>query len=142
MVQDITEGSPTKATRYRESLNNDREKQMTKDEALSLVIKNKLSKSMYNNIRAASIHQHNCKLYPSYKYVLQAKKECYPCATDITITECSAEVKLQALLDHTVQRILLIQKDVIKSLTSDDVRNINLICKWGCDGISDQSSFK
>lgn len=141
MVQDITEGSPTKARRYRESLNDDREKQMTKDEALSLVIENKLSKSMYNNIRAASI-QHNCKLYPSYKYVLQAKKECYPSATDITIIECSAEIKLQALLDHTVQRILLIQKDVIKSLTSDNVRYVNLICKWGCDGTSGQSSFK
>lgn len=69
VVQDITEGSPTKDRKYRESLNDNREKQMTKDKALSLVIENKLSKSMYNNIRADSI-QHNCKLYPSYKYVL------------------------------------------------------------------------
>lgn len=73
---------------------------------------------------------------------MQAKTECYPSATDIIITECSAEVKLQALLDHTAQRILLIQKDVIKSLTSDNVRYVNLICKWGCDGTSGQSSFK
>jgi len=31
---------------------------------------------------------------------------------------------------------------VIKSLTSDNVRYVNLICKWGCDGTSGQSSFK
>jgi len=68
--------------------------------------------------------------------------KCYPIKSDITVTECSAEVKLQALLNHTTERILLTQMDVIKSLSSEKVRNFNLICKWGCDGTSGQSRYK
>lgn len=114
VLHDIMEGSPTRATRYRQSLYCNSERKMTNDEALSFIIENKLSKNMYNNIRSTSV-EHNCKLYPSYKDVLQAKKQCYPSTSEITITECSAEVRLQALLDHTIQRILLVQKEVIKS---------------------------
>lgn len=32
--------------------------------------------------------------------------------------------------------------DVIKSLSSEKVRNLNLICKWGCDGTSGQNTYK
>ncbi|KAK4872369.1 hypothetical protein RN001_014398 [Aquatica leii] len=100
LVKDIAEGSRTTATRYRDSLTAKREKPFTKDEALSLLIEGRLSKNMYNTIRAAGI-SHNCSLFPSYKNVLDAKKDCYPPAVDIRITETCAEVKLQALLDHT-----------------------------------------
>ncbi|XP_043471258.1 uncharacterized protein LOC122504283 [Leptopilina heterotoma] len=143
LVQDVCEGSPTKATRYRQSLllSENSEKQMTKEVALSIVIENQLSKNMYNGIRSNSI-RHLCKLYPSYKNVLQAKKECYPSCYDLSVTECKAEVKLQALLDHTVQRILLVQNDVIQRLPQNDVKNLHLICKWGCDGTSAQSRYK
>ncbi|KAK7791956.1 hypothetical protein R5R35_004579 [Gryllus longicercus] len=140
VVKDIAEGSPTTATRYRDSLTAKREKQLTKDEALSLLIESKLSKNMYNTIRTASI-DHNCSLYPSYKKVQEAKKDCYPPAVDMRITETSAEVKLQALLDHTVERIFRVQQDVISSLL-DSAYDTELICKWGCDGTSGQSTFK
>lgn len=140
VVKDIAEGHPSTATTYIDSLKAVKEKQLSQNEALSLLIESKLSKNMYNNIRATSI-SHNCKLYPSYKHVLNAKKECYPAPVDMRITESCAEVKLQALLDHTVQRILLVQTDVICSLV-DDVYDMDLICKWGCDGTSGQSTFK
>lgn len=74
--------------------------------------------------------------------MLKAKCKCYPDKSSITVTECSAEVKLQALLDHTIQRILFNQMDVIKSLNSENLYNLNLICKWGCDGSSSQSIYK
>ncbi|KAK9738710.1 hypothetical protein QE152_g9577 [Popillia japonica] len=62
VVKEIAQGSPSTARRYKYSLSAVREKQMTTEEALSLVIENKLSKNMYNNIRAASL-RHNCSLY-------------------------------------------------------------------------------
>lgn len=73
---------------------------------------------------------------------MEAKRKCYPLKSNISVTECSAVVKLQALLDHTANRILLTQMDVIKSLASENVRNLNLICKWGCDGTSGQNMYK
>lgn len=49
---------------------------------------------------------------------------------------------MQALLDHTVDRILLTQMDVVKSLSPENIAKFILICKWGCDGTSSQSTYK
>ena len=81
-------------------------------------------------------------LYPSYHQVLEAKKQCYPSPFEIIGTESSAEVKLQLLLDHIVGLLFLVQADVIKSLPSEKKCDFQLICKWGCDGTSGQSTFK
>lgn len=86
--------------------------------------------------------ENNCKLFPSYEKVMEAKKHCYPQYNAIKITETSAEVQMQALLDHTVHRILLVQNVVIQKLTQENVRSMVLICKWGCDGSSGQSEYK
>ena len=53
---------------------------------------------------------------------------------EIIVTESSAEVKLQLLLDHIVGRY---QKSPIRKKC-----DFQLICKWGCDGTSGQSTFK
>jgi len=141
IVKDVTLGSPSKAEKYRRSLEFTPESILSGDSALSLVIEQKLSKIQYQGLRTIS-KENNCNLYPPYKEVLEAKRKCYPPKSSITITECSAEVKLQFLLDHTAERILLTQMEVIKSLASENVRNLNLICKWGCDGSSGQSMYK
>lgn len=141
VIKDIAQRSPTMASRYRESLEHAHEQQMSPEVALSLLIENNLSKSRYNNIRATSL-DHNSVLYPPYHQVSKAKEQCYPRRDEIFIDECKAEVKLQALLDHTAERILLSQKDVIKSISVDAVRELELMCKWGCDGTSGQSTFK
>lgn len=60
----------------------------------------------------------------------------------ITVTETSASVTLQELLNHTVERILSSQCDVIKSLPCNRTYEFQLISKWGCDGTSGQSRFK
>lgn len=44
------------------------------------------------------------------KQFLKLKKRCF--SENITITEISAEVNLQCLLNHTFQRILFVQKEV------------------------------
>lgn len=96
--------------------------------ALSLLVEQKLSKCEYMGLRTVS-KENNCNLYPPYRTVLQAKRKCYPLLTDITITEYSAKVKLQALLDHTVERILLVQNDVIKNLAPENICRMTFICK-------------
>lgn len=137
-MKDVTLGSPSKAEKYRKSLEFVSETILSGDKALSLIIEQKLSRGQHQSLRNISL-ENNCKLYP-YKEVLITKRKYYPDKLSITITECSAEVKLQALLDHTVGRILSIQMDVIKSLGSKNLNN--LICKWSCDGSFDQSIYK
>lgn len=141
VVKDVTSKSPTRASKYRKSIEKVSEKTLSKEAALSLFVEQKLTKSQYQGLRNISLENH-CSLYPPYRVISEAKNECYPSKTDIIITESSAEVKLQALLNHTVTRILLTQGDVIKSLTPDNVNDLKLICKWGCDGSSGQSVYK
>lgn len=140
VIKDVTLGSPSKAKKYKKC-DSISETTLSANAALSLIVEQKLSRSQYQGLRNIS-RENNCNLFPPYKLVYQAKLKCYPIKSDITITECSAEVKLQALLNHTTERILLTQMDVIKSLSSDKVRNLNLICKWGCDGTCSQSTYK
>ncbi|EFN79442.1 hypothetical protein EAI_11831, partial [Harpegnathos saltator] len=55
-------------------------------------------------------------------------------------------IKLQALLDHTVNRIIdriiEMQKDVLLSLHPNVWSKLILISKWGCDGSSGHSMYK
>lgn len=37
-------------------------------------------------------------------------------------------------MDHTTQRILLVQSKVIETLSAEKLINLKLIYKWGCDG--------
>lgn len=62
--------------------------------------------------------------------VLPAKWKCYPSKWNMSTSECSADVKLQALLDHTMERTLLRQIDVIKSLSSESVSNLQMGLQW------------
>lgn len=101
-------------------------------------------KADYQNLRNSTREQ-CCKVFPPYNIIHEAKLRCYPPKSDNTVTECNAEVKLQFLLNYTIQRILLIQDEVIKSLivvSRESVRNLNLVCKWGCDGTSGQNAYK
>lgn len=83
--------------------------------------------------------ENHCKLYPPCKKEIQAKNRCYPSRTAISITKNNIEVHLQALLDHTVESILFLQGDVIRSSAEENVRNTDLICikmQIDCDGSS------
>ena len=65
---------------------------------------------------------------------------CYP--KDIIITEASAEVKLQSLLDHTVERFFSCSNNNILKNLNLEPTNLTMFYKWGCDGASGQSTYK
>lgn len=61
----------------------------------------------------------------------------------LVITETDAIVKLQALLDHTADRIVKLQEKTLNFLKKYcEVINLKLIVKWGCDGSSGMSNYK
>ena len=82
-------------------------------------------------VRELANENSDTSVFPSYK-ILAAKSRCYPPECSIRITETSAEVLLQALLDHTTARLIQVQSDVIKTLDSSFTNNMKLILKWGC----------
>lgn len=143
IVKHVTQTTPTRAQKYKnafkDSLN--RITPLTKNEALSIVIEAKMTRHQYIIIREQA-RVKNCKLYPPYYIVRQAKKECYPDAQFISISENVGEIKLQPFLNHTIQRILIVQSDVIKTLLNKQLDNLFLISKWGSDGSSGLSQYK
>lgn len=66
----------------------------------------------------------------------QAKLQCYPPKQLITVTDSSAKITLQGLLDLTVRRILESFPNKIQD------QQLTLISKWGFDGASNQSRYK
>jgi len=71
VVKDVTLGSPSKAKKYRRSLEFTPESILFDNSALSLVIEQKLLKSQYQRLRTIS-KENNCNLYPPYKEVIIA----------------------------------------------------------------------
>lgn len=77
-----------------------------------------------------SVHQ-DC--FPSYYLIAEAKKKLIP--NDIHVSETSAEVPLQNILDKTAHSIL----NMNDFQTEND---LILECKWGFDGSSGHSVYK
>lgn len=75
----------------------------------------------------------------SYKKV---KKKCYPQPEDIKVTSTYAEVSLQALFGHTVERLFFVQKPVIDSLQENELDKFILYSEWGLMVSSGHSSPK
>ncbi|GBM56506.1 hypothetical protein AVEN_110525-1 [Araneus ventricosus] len=76
------------------------------EQALVLKVDNGLSTRQYQRILEHDENL-NCKLYNSYHKVKEAKQVC--CPHNISMTETSAEITLQTLVDHTVSRICYIE---------------------------------
>lgn len=112
----------------------------TPTEALALIIDTGLTKNSYQVIRTQA-NSRGANIYPSYKRVREAKAECYPPKEFIHITEVISEIKLQALLDFTVRRIIQLQSEIILH-TQNVLNNLHLVSKWGCDGSSGHSLYK
>lgn len=139
VATDITPENSKKDKNYKSYSDSNMSMNISVDYALSLFLEIKLSKNQYEALRSVNV-ENNCNIYPSYKALIEAKEKCYPARTDIKIRDCSAEVKLQGLLDHTVEQILFIQRSYIKSSSSDYITNMKLFCKWGCSGIIQSES--
>lgn len=129
--------NPEAATKFNEMINKPVKKVIfTPEKALGLLLSLKLSKWQYMTLRETTIREGATDIYPSYYKVQQVKKQCYPSKQSVTVTDSSARITLQALLDITVKRIL---ESLPESVQNKDLK---LISKWGFDGASNQSRYK
>ena len=108
-------------------------KMYSPDEALALLLDCRLSKQDYQMLRSGAKGK-GASLYPSYNHVREAKERCIP-SSGILVTDYSAEVELQNLLDHTATRIVQ-----GKQLDWNDP--VVMISKVGFDGSTGQSIYK
>lgn len=139
VVKEVTQTTPTRATKYRTAFKNysaPKKRQLTGAEALAMCVEAQLTRHQYNIIR-----EQDKDRFPSYKKIQAAKKECYPQKESIIVTDTAAEVKLQALLDHTASRLLDAQYEVLSSKKPESFQKLILICKWSFDG-SGQAEYK
>ena len=114
-------------------------KEISGDVALSDLVEGKMTRKTYRLIRKREVENNAC-VYPSYHKVEAAKSRCYP--PGIKVTETTAEVPLQSLLNHRTSRILSAQSLVINSLPQEQIKTLQLFVKWGFDGSSEQSQYK
>lgn len=110
---------------------------MSGEDAVAVLVEANLSRHQYNVLRSKSP-----KIYPSYKIVQDAKKQCYPEPNKIIVSETSVHADLQIMLDLTTERLIIVQREVLLTMNSDELENMCLISKWGFDGSSGHSSYK
>ncbi|CAH2101360.1 unnamed protein product [Euphydryas editha] len=84
----------------------------------------------------------NAPLYPPYGSLVEAKKLCYPAEESIFVTESTAAIRLQDLVDHTTRRLADTQREVILNHLDHLTQGLTLTFKWGCDGSSGYSLYK
>ncbi|CAG9760348.1 unnamed protein product [Ceutorhynchus assimilis] len=135
IIKDVTK-SATSAAKFRKLAVLGSQKTTTKkhspEEALAVLVEAYLTMSQYEVIRQA-----NKDVYPCYKYVQNAKQDCYPPKNN---GETFAKVKLQDLVDHTTWRLCRYLEPVLENIQSEN-KEFVLIFKWGCDG-SKQCEYK
>lgn len=114
-------------------------KKFTVNEALALMVDLKLSKPKYENLRSQNKHR-NADILPPYYRVVEAKTECYPSKEFVTLSDFGAEVELQQLLNHTIERLILTcDQNLIQEVVEP---KLHVTYKWGMDGASGQSLYK
>ena len=116
----------------------------TPEEALALFIDLGLSKAQYLLLRKEA-KARGADIYPSYTRVRRSKAPCMPAVEEMVVTPVCAEVRLKALLEHTTERLLEMQKEVVTSLQQEKGdRELSLRCfyKWGLDGSSGHTKWK
>ena len=109
---------------------------VSKEKALAIFVILNSTKAEYQTVRKI-LTDEGKNIFPSYYQIQRAKSVCYPSKEKIHISDSSASIELQAILDLTVDRILKTCQDI----NFEEVGNLTLICKWGFDGASGQSLY-
>ena len=73
--------------------------------ALAMSVASDLTVRGYNVVRKTAHDSAKSHIFPSKHQVRAAKQNCYPPAHAMTVTETSASVTLQSILDHTTERL-------------------------------------
>ena len=111
------------------------------EEALALYVDVGHTKHTYQRTRL-SAKERNADIYPNYHRLQKAKIMCYP--DGLKVTDYSAEITLQNLVDHTVSRIINAHSQVVENhvLEENNNRSLTAIYKWGCDGSSGHATYR
>lgn len=96
-----------------------------------------MTKQQYINIQQLN-KSRGCDIFPPYSALLEMKTVCRP--PQIHISESCAQVSMQNILDHTAERIMELQKEVLAEI--DDISHCTLITSYGFDGSTGQSIYK
>lgn len=115
---------------------------------LTHLLDNRFSRSQYINTRQL-LQESGSNILPAYYKVAEIKKECRPPAECLKLSDVCAEFPLQALMNHTAHRLLVMQEEVIVSAAAaaaakgaqKNELTIKLEAKWGFDGSSNQSQY-
>ena len=124
----------------------------TVEEALAMLVDLSLTKAQYVTMQQGLRHR-GADMYPVYDRVRQAKAASMPPPSSLTVTAGSAKVALQALLDHTAERLLQVPavREAVASacLSTADLSaepaappRLMLHVKWGMDGSTGHSQYK
>jgi len=84
-------------------------------------------------------------IWPSYNEVKMAKSKLRPSQEVMTISETSASVPIQSLINHTAKKLIDLQAPVIlEYVRKNKLTNIDVIltCSWGFDGSSRHLEYK
>lgn len=112
---------------------------MSPEEAFSFLIEGGLSRFQYE-----LIHSESPSRFPPYGVIGEVKKKCAPPIEFIEATASKIRVKLQALLDNTVRRIVkVIDAELNNYMDSENMDSAELIllCSWGMDGSTGYSQY-
>lgn len=137
VVKKVAEASPKRIDRIVKSIPTPTEvNNFSNEEALALFLDLGLTVNKYRLLRKR-LQEKNVSVLPSYEELSKTKQETIPLPLDIT--EVSASVKLQDILDHTAKRIIMSTKLEASNFESTE---LILYSKWGCDGSSGQCVYK
>lgn len=117
---------------------------LTPQEAVALVVDLDLTVREYERLHC-NAKEHRADIYPVYHDVRKAKVDCMPARDLMQISAECANVDMQALMDHTSQRLLQLPsvKQALERLPSSSTPAIlTLFLKWGVDGSSGHSMYK
>lgn len=87
----------------------------------------------------------NADIWPSYNEVRAAKAQLRSPKETIFIDDCVTKVPLQALLNHTAERLVLLQKEVVlHALNISNLAEIEIVlsCSGEFNSNSGFSSYK
>ena len=118
---------------------------LTPQEAVALVMDLNLTAREYERLHCSAT-EHGADIYPVYHDVRKAKVACMPALDLMRISAECAKVDMQALMDHTCQRLLQLAsvKQALERLPSisSTPATLTLFLKWGVDGSSGHSMYK
>lgn len=148
LLTEAMQSTPTRSKRIREAWKTQNvspaklPRKLSEEEALCFYIDGNFSKSLWVRTRQNNKICNILQIYPSYSVLMKAREKCIPSEEFISVTESTSEVKLQALLDHTAKRLVVLQDEALLTIPETELIDLELISKWGFDGSSGQSNYK